>query len=762
MTSIPSNLLVRPQAAFSVTQRPNPLALLQPEEVTDLADSASALQVENPILPEDLERMSQSGKLNNSDQEKLGNLARQARTQHRDLHKRLREGDGSVGPALADLHVFLDHYQSAQNQGEFRIYRQAVEEITGADDAVSAALFQGLDETNEGIKAVTDRTAALAKGSLFIAGNQVDVLVRGSIWQKKLQLLEDAIASAQAGQPQEIDLQYYELSSQPMLEKVARAARAGCPVRVNMDPGRLEKEPQSRSFNANDLPRKMRTLFQLLNETAGTDASVTLFPVSDQLGNTENLMHRKLFRVGDTVVLGGINASASSGDNVDSAMVVQGPASKKLVDLFRRDMAASAGAELKDVYGSRQLATLQSGNAVLGPAGLLALWENSRFLTTGVFPQLAASPAEHLAQNGQEMARLVQLEDLNGDGQTDMKDLQVFLERGIARGNFLHVTPEGADKLLKMLGEGVHKASDPENVKRAQVVSDASGETRGTSAVAIGDTPADREAILLHAIKTAEEFLYLPNFVMSRPVARAVAERVAEKPNLDVRVICDAGVYPDGHTPNDQGMRAMEDLGARTRWSMLMAPMPGQDRKLHQKAVITEKMAMMGSTNLNRKGLSESWELSGLLQFGEGEDANRDLLVADFRRTFEEEAVDLNSLSIAMARLEGVESKDLGVRLEEARYGVTRDILRAIGNYEIASTEVLSRLADSTPGVRELADQIHATGVPLGYSLQQALRDKLGAEKLIAELRATPAFQDIQRLRTGERIFSGPEVTGEG
>ncbi len=766
VTTLPSNLTIRPQAALAVLQpagRPNPLGQLLPEEVADLADSGHGLLVENPIPDEDLNRMAASGKLTAADQDKLAGLARQARTQHRSLHQKLREGDKSVGASLADLHIFLENYQRSQDTGEFRIYQQAVGEQMGTSDNVAAALFHGLDETNEGIKATGERLSGLAKGnkSILIAGNQVEVLVRGSIWQKKLHLLDEAIASAKAGKPLEIDLQYYELSSQPLLEKVAQAAKAGCPVRVNMDPGRLEKEPESRSFNANELPRKMRTLFQLLSDTAGTDASVTLFPVAKQLGNTENLMHRKLFRVGDTVLLGGINASASSGDNVDSAMVIQGPASKKLVELYRRDMAASAGAELQDVYGSRQLATLQAGNAVLGPAGLMALWENSRFLDQGKFPQLAATPAEHVAQHGQDMARLVQLQDLNEDGKTDMADLQTFLERGIQRGNFLHVTPEGADKLLKMLGAGVSKAQDADNVKRARQVSDASGEVKGNSSLALGDLPADREAIVLHAIKTAEKFLYMPNFVMTRAVAQAVAQRVAEKPDLDVRVIADAGVYPDGHTPNDQGMRALEDLGVQTRWSMLMAPVPGQDRKLHQKAIITEKMALIGSTNMSRKGLVENWELSGLLQFSAEQDANRDTLVSDFQRTFEEEAIDLDSRAIASARLEGLKAKDLNVRIEEARYGVTRDILAAIGAYEMASTGVLAELADATPGVREAAEKLHQDGVPLGYSLQAALRDKLGAEKLLAELRQTPAYQDILRLQKGERLSNGPEVTAE-
>lgn len=769
MTSIPSNLFIRPQAALAVVQpegRPNALGQLEGDEVADLARSCQGLLVENPIPAEDIERMADTGKLTQADQDKLANLARQARTQHRDLHQKLRDGDKSVGPALADLHLFLDQYQRGQDTGEFRIYRQAVTDLAGgtpADNSVAAALYHGLDETNEGISAVSERLNGLAKGkhAILIAGNSVEVLVRGSIWQKKLHLLDEAIASARAGKPLEIDLQYYELSSQPMLEKVALAAKSGCPVRVNMDPGRLEKEPESRSFNANDLPRKMRTLFQLLSDTSGTDAAVTLYPVSKQLGNTENLMHRKLFRVGDTVLLGGVNASASSGDNIDSAMVIQGPASKKLVELYRRDMATSAGAELQDIYGSRQLATLQSANAVLGPAGLVALWENSRFLSDGKFPQLASSPAEQVSEFGPDMARLVQLQDLNQDGKTDLDDLKVFLERGIHHGNFLHVTPEGADKLLKMLGVGVQKAQEAGNVQRARQVSDASGEVKGTSSLALGDLPADREAIVLHAIKTADKFLYMPNFVITRAVAQAVAERVAEKPELDVRVIADAGVYPDGHTPNDLGMRALEDLGVKTRWSMLMAPVPGQDRKLHQKAIITEKMAMIGSTNLSRKGLVENWELSGLLEFAEGEDSNRNTLVEDFQRTFEEESIDLNSRTIATARLQGVMSGDKSVRLEEARYGVTRDILQAIGSYEIASTQLLSQLADSTPGVREAADKLHQDGVPMGYALQQSLRDKLGAEKLLGALRSTSAYADILRLQKGERLNNRPEINEE-
>lgn len=761
MTSIPSAIFVsRPQAALAVVTkdvRPDPMGQLSSEEIAELATNAQGLQVENPIPGEVLQRMTEAGKLTSSDQDSLANLARQARTQHRTLHQRIREGDKSVAGALADLHVFLDQYQRCQDNGEFRIYRQAVGQLAGgtpADNPVAAALYQGLDETTQGIEVVTKSYNSMVAGKhpLHLGGNQVEVLVRGSIWQKKLALLEGAIQSARAGQPQEIDLQYHELSNRSFLEKVAQAAKAGCPVRVNMDPGRLEKEPESRSFDASELPRKMRNLFELLSTTAGTDSAVTLFPVAEKLGNTENLMHRKLFRVGDSVLLGGVNASASSGDNVDSAMLIQGPAAHKLVEIFRRDLAESAEADLKDIYGTRQLSTLQAANAVLGPAGLVALWENIHFLDRGSFPTLAPTPAEQIAAHGEDMARLVQLEDLNGDGRSDLQDLRVFLERGLEPGNYLHVTPEGADKLLKMLGSAVQRTGETGNRERAGRVSEADGSVKGSSSLTLADLPADRQAVLLQAIATAEEFLYLPDFMITPAVAGAVAERMAEVPGLDVRVVADAGVYPDGHTPNDLGMRTLEDAGAQTRWSLLMAPISGQDRKLHQKAVITEKMAMLGSTNLSRKGLAENWELSGLLYFQEGDDSNRTRLVEDFQRTFEEEAIDLSSRTIATARLDGLQARDKHVRIEEARYGVTRDILRAIGAYEIASTQVLTRLADETPGVREAAAGLQVQGLPRGYALQQALRDALGPEKLVGELRKTTAYADLLRLRRGERL----------
>ena len=59
---------------------------------------------------------------------------------------------------------------------------------------------------------------------------------------------------------------------------------------------------------------------------------------------------------------------------------------------------------------------------------------------------------------------------------------------------------------------------------------------------------------MLTAIQEAEEFIYMPAFVITRSVASMLVARrdelKAEGSDSDIRVIADPGI-PDGGTPND-------------------------------------------------------------------------------------------------------------------------------------------------------------------------------------------------------------------
>lgn len=75
----------------------------------------------------------------------------------------------------------------------------------------------------------------------------------------------------------------------------------------------------------------------------------------------------------------------------------------------------------------------------------------------------------------------------------------------------------------------------------------------GTDTVAVGDTSAERTAMMLHTIDTAEKRIDVSAFVVSEEVARALVEKKKKMgADFQVRVVLDPGIYGYGGTPNEK------------------------------------------------------------------------------------------------------------------------------------------------------------------------------------------------------------------
>ena len=150
------------------------------------------------------------------------------------------------------------------------------------------------------------------QGNMVRTGNKLTPLLQRPNLADQMQLLANAITSARQGRPQEIDVQYYELTSATMLSRLVR----GPPERAarfasTSDPGRPFIATNG-SFEVSEIPRKLLSLQRLMDGARDADIAVTLYP-AEGLGRG-NLMHRKLFRVGDKVILGGMNANSASSE----------------------------------------------------------------------------------------------------------------------------------------------------------------------------------------------------------------------------------------------------------------------------------------------------------------------------------------------------------------------------------------------------------------------------------------------------------------
>ncbi|MCB1234123.1 MAG: alanine racemase [Verrucomicrobiae bacterium] len=296
------------------------------------------------------------------------------------------------------------------------------------------------------------------------------------------------------------------------------------------------------------------------------------------------------------------------------------------------------------------------------------------------------------------------------------------------------------------------------NVREAERLHRALGETgapTGRDIVVLGPAlPAEREALVLHAISEAEEFVYIPTFVITRAVARALAARKAELKakgkSLDIKVIADAGIYSYGGTPNTHGVLALEDAGIDVHWSLLPRSTADHDRKIHAKQIITDKMEFFGSTNLSNKGLTDNWELSGLVMFDPDDAdsmATREQSKASFLKLWDHESFSLDSRKVAEKRLEeSSDVKDYAMRVEEARHSALKSLLSRIRQFELESAAWMQTQAQD-PAVEKRRQENLVAGMAEGYALLNAVETTLGTDEFYAQLNKLDAMRSLRSLR---------------
>jgi len=582
-------------------------------------------------------------------------------------------------------------------------------------------------------------------------GNDVDQVHREHLWHGINQILDKAIASGEAGKPVEMSLQYYELTSPEVLGKVAKAAEAGNKVRVNVDPGRLsypEKDKEGKQYFAvDDIPNKMRTILQLAN-VPGADVGVSIYAVKQQLEDPTDLMHRKVLRVDNTVLLSGMNGNDGSGENLDSGYLIQGPAARALVDNLKRDIQDSKSAGIEEIWGEEHFADFHEKDLRMTGYGLSGMLD----AFSGPTPAGQAAPRpekfedfEKLAQQaGTSLARLV---DVPAD------QLKARIENAVSGSREpVPLTLEGKKMLTSVIQKAIDTTQKPENLARLDDISSPSGEAVGKTRVDIADLPIEREVMMLNAINQAEKFIYLPGFVLTRAVASAIVARrdalAAEGKELDVKIIADSGIYPSGDTPNSYGVTFLEDNGITPRWSKLTRT-NHHDRKIHAKQLITDKGEMTGSTNFSKKGMRENWETSGYVHFEESDkDAieNRQQSVSQFMDLWENETFELNTKDLAAynARYRPAVGKEW--EIESGRTYAVKTTIKALEEYEIATAQVMGKLLERED-VRTQFETFQKEGYSEGDAKLMAAKKVVGKEEFYKQLAQLPEAKALDELK---------------
>lgn len=591
-----------------------------------------------------------------------------------------------------------------------------------------------------------------------IHGNQVDTLSSDRIWSTKMSLLDQAVETpVRNGTPVEINAEYFELSSPQYIQKLNDAAAGGARVRVLIDAGRISPGPDG-SDDASSLAGRLNTLAQLQDGSPKSAAkpAVTLFANKEMLGARTDLMHRKLLRVGDEVVFGGMNANQSSGENVDFAMKIRGPATGHFVDTFRHDVEASAGKSDDAIFGT-QLDELRkrSADVRLDRAGMRdfvsALSVGGDGTTQKDGTKRLRAQLDTLDQRGIDMTELARFPDSNGDGKVDRADIESAIGFGQdGHSGHLRLSPKGRTLLADQLAERTERTRDKTNVASLRDISTPSPDAPKTAddTLAIADNKVERQAAVLQAIDGAERFVKVSAFVVTRDVSAAlIAKRdqmAAQGKPFDVQVVLDPGLYGFGGTPNTAAYKMLEDNGIEVRWNLLDRTDPGHDRKNHSKVLITDQALIAGSTNFSKKGLRDNWEMTDVTWFGEDAEsrARQKHVVADFDRMWTQEAIGIDTRQHADARYGGRTGEDVPARKEAYRDQLLSTFLRGIEGYEREVGEAVQTEVKSTD-ITTRVQALEAHGISRGY----AVLDAIGGERMQQLRESRPGYQRLLQLQ---------------
>lgn len=582
-------------------------------------------------------------------------------------------------------------------------------------------------------------------------GNSVQQVHREELWPTLGRMTSKATDSGKAGKPMPITAQYYELTSPEMIGNLATAAKAGSQLRVNLDPGRLsypskDSKTKEKYFTIDDIPHKLRTVLQFA-KIEGADVGVSIFPMKQELGDPTNLMHRKVLRVGDEVLMSGMNANMGSGENIDAGYVVKGPAAKAFTENVVRDIGVSAGSDIDAIWGPDQMEMFKTEDLRMGRRGLTAMLD----AISGPSPAGESLPKTESLKDLEAVAKKakLKLKDLVDVPAEDFEKVMDDVARGEGR---VSLSSDGKKALIGLMESTVKATQSEKNIKALGDISLPSGRKVGKTKVDIADLPTEREVLTINAIHEAEEFIYVPGFVVTRAVAGAIVAKQAAaveagKP-LDIRVVADSGVYPDGGTPNTWGVDFLEDNNIPVRWSKLTRT-GSHDRKIHAKQLLTDKGEIAGSTNFSKKGMRDNWETSGYVHFEKGDKQGlelREQSKAQFESLWNEETYDLSArdLSAYSNRFAPAQGREWAV--EQDRGYSTKKIIRGIEKYEVETGSLVEKLLEKSE-IRGRRDELLAAGYSEGDAALKAADEILGHEEFLKVRHELPAHKELEQMK---------------
>lgn len=573
-----------------------------------------------------------------------------------------------------------------------------------------------------------------------IKGNAINTLEGEEIWREMNRMLD-----IKEGSPStEIDVEYYLLGHKDIYNKLKKAAKNGHKIRVIIDPGTGLKT--GNCYCNKDVSEYLDCLTNLTSLQKETKDTNFAFTVAKK-ASLKNLMHRKFLRVGEKVLVGGMNCDKGSGENADYAMTVEGPAAKELAARFQEHVINSAGRTMRDIFGN-DIELLKNGYITDGMTGeprryrfLLSPSQFCDFLIL-LLPEESQKYIDNAPNFFDRVIRIFEeykKAGLNPEDYGEFKEANnsPYISDTPFMANLMNekddfyagLTDKGRRCLYKKLEESFNHINSAKNLSYLKDITLPEGNSAGTQTLVTGTTHEELQALVIYAINSAEEFLYIPSFCMNKDIGELIIEKKKsmEKSgkNFDTRIILEPSEMPAN---NIDTYLLLKEAGIPVRFARLDGTGEHHDRKLHSKMIVSDKIIFTGSTNLTQTGLRQNQETSVMAFIDplSGE-SNMEEYKKNFLELWEDQSVDVN-ISLPPSGRPVVMSK------EEYEKDLVRKAIRDIGKYERTIGYKIKNIAESREDVKEEFQRLKQEGFHDGYARLLALK-KFYREEEIDSLR---------------------------
>ncbi|HPZ08841.1 MAG TPA: hypothetical protein PL110_12045 [Candidatus Eremiobacteraeota bacterium] len=612
------------------------------------------------------------------------------------------------------------------------------------EDVAKYYLNVNMDINSSELKKIGEHYTLLAEtpySPMSSEGNRVKTLENSEIWKEMNDLLD-----VKEKVPTEIDLSFHLIDNPAMYKKIGDAARGGHKIRILIDPG-AGFTGEGYYADGSELYQCLKTLEELRKETKGTDIGIVLMKKED----IKNSMKRNLLRVGDKVITGAMDTDKFSGENVDYAMLIEGPGAKSLSERFIKDVNLSSGKTMEEIIGKDNSDLLNKGFVIDKKTGdeerrkIILKSKDFRHFLTSLLPEESQKHIES-AKNTADCAERI-LEEYKKHGMS-VDDFGTFHTSGnicLTDEKFLAclmndskdglLSDEGRIKFSEKFNKYFTELNSEENMSRLKDITLPEGKEAGSQELAVANSHEELQALMVYAINSAEDFLYIPSFCLTEDMAKLLIEKKKSMDKkckeMDIKVILEPSLI------NMEACLILEEAGIPVRWAILDGTGSGNDRKLASGMMVSDKIFLTGP-DMSNEGLRKDIHTSVMAFFEPDIDETvekRDEYRKSFLRLWEKETLDFfNTFHLP-------DSPQFYDKLakEEYRKGLIGEVIKMIEKHEKNYASTVNNILETRDDVREEKEKLvnegfhegNASLMALGkfYNEQELASFKLNAEK---------------------------------